>query len=209
MAATGKWCQRLEVWKTYYRKWAINPEYDMLLNLSVFLDIRPVAGSHALFLELSTYLHAQIKDNTKFIAALVRNAISVRPPLGIFNNLVLIKEGAHEHTLNIKKAAINLLVDLARIYCLYAGGTETGTEERFRYAFTHGVINEESLKDLLGTYQFVNQIRYTHQLHSLQQGKEPNNNIVPDAFGNFERKHLKDAFRIIANFQEVTRMRFC
>lgn len=209
MAATSKWCQRLEVWKTYYRKWATNPEYDMLLNLSVFLDIRPVAGSHTLFLELNNYLHTQIKDNTKFMAALVRNAISFKPPLGIFNNLVLIKEGAHEHTLNIKKAAINLLVDLARIYCLYADGTETGTEERFRYAFTHGAINEESLKDLLGTYQFVNQIRYTHQLHALQQGKELNNNIIPDEFGNFERKHLKDAFRIIANIQEVTRMRFC
>ena len=40
MAATPKWNQPLSIWKQYYRKWSNSPEYDKLLNLTVFLEIR-------------------------------------------------------------------------------------------------------------------------------------------------------------------------
>ncbi|MCA1920738.1 putative nucleotidyltransferase substrate binding domain-containing protein [Buttiauxella noackiae] len=36
----------------------------------------------------------------------------------------------------------------------------------------------------------------------------PDNQIDPREFGSFERKHLKDAFRIIARQQELARMLF-
>jgi len=37
MAVTPKWCQPLSMWREYYKKWIKNPEYECLLNLSVFL----------------------------------------------------------------------------------------------------------------------------------------------------------------------------
>ncbi|TOB47643.1 cyclic nucleotide-binding protein, partial [Vibrio parahaemolyticus] len=104
------------------------------------------------------------KNNPHLIAALVRNLISHRPPLGIFNNLVLENNGHNEKSLNIKKSAIGLLVDIARIYALHKGGGMLSTEERFDFAYDRGLINSTSHQDLIGTYRYVTQLRYSHQL---------------------------------------------
>ena len=39
MPTTEKWRQPLFMWKQYYKKWVANPEYERLLNISVFLEI--------------------------------------------------------------------------------------------------------------------------------------------------------------------------
>lgn len=208
MAVVPKWCQRLTVWQQYYRKWATNPEYDMLLNLTVFLDIRPVHGSLALFNDLDTYRLKQVTGNRQLMVALVRNTLRTRPPLGIFNNVVLEKNGSNENKLNIKLSSIGCLVDLARIYILFEGGDKLNTEDRIQFVCDKGVINERSAQDLLGTYRFINQLRYSHHLSCLRHGQEISNYLDPNEFGSFERQHLKDAFRIISAFQDSIKMKF-
>jgi CBS domain-containing protein len=208
MAVTPKWCQRLSVWKEYYRKWVSNPEYDMLLNASVFLEVRPIHGRSDFSNTLQDYLHELIQSEPAFLTSLVNDSISVHPPLGIFNNLVLEKSGDNSNTLNIKKYAITLIVDLARIYGLSVGCSATETEERFRYAYEKGLLSEDALKNIIGAYRFILQLRFANQLEALKRGDEPNSNIAPDKFGSFERKHLKDAFRIIANLQDAAKLRF-
>lgn len=208
MAAVPKWCQRLTVWQQYYRKWATNPEYDMLLNLTVFLDIRPVHGSLGLFNELDAYRLKQVAGNHQLMVALVRNTLRTRPPLGIFNNVVLEKNGSNEKKLNIKRSSIGCLVDLARIYILFEGGDKLNTEDRIQFVYDKGVINERSALDLLGTYRFINQLRYSHHLSCLRRGQEISNYLDPNEFGSFDRQHLKDAFRIISAFQDSIKMKF-
>ncbi|MDG2643287.1 putative nucleotidyltransferase substrate binding domain-containing protein, partial [Vibrio parahaemolyticus] len=34
------------------------------------------------------------------------------------------------------------------------------------------------------------------------------NHIAPDDFSSFERKHLKDAFKIISELQDVAKLKF-
>ncbi|TOF61820.1 hypothetical protein CGJ18_24705, partial [Vibrio parahaemolyticus] len=80
------------------------------------------------------------------------------------NNLVLENNGHNEKSLNIKKSAIGLLVDIARIYALHKGGGMLSTEERFDFAYDRGLINSTSHQDLIGTYRYVTQLRYSHQL---------------------------------------------
>lgn len=59
-----------------------------------------------------------------------------------------------------------------------------------------------------GVYQFIMQFRFNHQSQLLKSNEMPNNHIIPDQFGNFERKHLKDAFRIISDLQDATKVKF-
>lgn len=208
MAATPKWNQPLFIWKEYYRKWSNNPEYSMLLNLNVFLEIRLIWGSKNLFDKLNDQREKCIKNNARLIAALVRNLMSQHPPLGIFNNLVLENNDHNRKTLNIKKSAIGLLVDIARIYALHKGGKMLSTEDRFNFAYDTGLINITSHRDLMGTYRYVTQLRYLHHLHCLQEEKPVTNAISPEHFGSFERQHLKDAFRIIRGYQDSLKMKF-
>lgn len=208
MAATPKWCQPLKVWKNYYKKWVANPEYDCLLNISVFLEIRTIYGDSEFETILRDELHSNIRSNREFLSILVTDAVSIHPPLGIFNSLVLEKSGENKKTLNIKKYAINLIIDLARIYGLAVECDLSATDERFAAANKKGLLSDDAFKNILGAYQFILSYRFGHQLEALKNGEEPDNHINPDSFGSFERKHLKDAFRIIADLQEGAKIKF-
>ncbi|MEZ9043046.1 MULTISPECIES: DUF294 nucleotidyltransferase-like domain-containing protein [unclassified Vibrio] len=208
MAATAKWNQNVGRWKEYYTKWGASPEYNKLLNISVFMEIRCVYGNAELVDTLQNHLHQTINANPRFIPALTRDAIETSPPLGIFNSLVLEKSGDNTKSLNIKKFALNLIIDLARIYSLAAGGSLTGTEERFRYAVEQGTLSQNSCDNIIGAYRFLTQVRFRHQLNAQLRGDTPDNHIRPDEFSSFERKHLKEAFKIISELQDVAKLKF-
>ncbi|MCL1046681.1 DUF294 nucleotidyltransferase-like domain-containing protein [Shewanella electrodiphila] len=208
MPTTEKWCQPLSMWKQYYKKWVANPEYERLLNISVFLEIRTAFGNQQFEHELHESMHNHIRANAEFLGILVKDATNTSPPLGIFNSLVLEKSGENNKTLNIKKYAINLIIDLARIYALAVGSDALQTEARFQAANDAGVLSDDAFKNIMGAYRFILSFRYSHQLTALKEGKVPNNHINPDTFGSFERKHLKDAFRIIADQQDAAKLRF-
>ncbi|GAB3477065.1 DUF294 nucleotidyltransferase-like domain-containing protein [Marinomonas epiphytica] len=208
MAANGKWLQKLNTWKHYYTKWVTQPDHETLLNTSVFLETRCIYGEQAFCDKLQQHLYKLINQNKNFLATLISDAVSVNPPLGIFNSLVLEKGGENSNTLNIKRYAITLVVDLARIYGLSVGCHSTNTEERFRYAFKKGILSEDAFQNITGAYRFINQIRYAHQFEALKQGEVAGNNIDPHFFGSFERAHLKDAFRIISNLQDAAKLKF-
>ncbi|MCD9462349.1 hypothetical protein CJF25_04975 [Photobacterium phosphoreum] len=219
MAVTHKWCQPLAVWQAYYQKWALNPEYDLLLEMSVFLDSRYIAGNPQLANELQACMCQQLVNNARLISALARNALVQKPPLSIFRNWVLVKEGENANTLDIKTAALSIIVNLVRVQYLQLASRlfsrdatvvyKTNTEERLQLLLDHKVINEATFKDLIGAFQFITQIRYSHQLQALQQGKIPNNHINPNAFNSFERTHLRETFKLIASYQEIMKMKYC
>lgn len=209
MASNPRWNQPLEQWKGYYKDWVTQGETEALLNATVFMDIRCIHGSEALFDDLHLYLHSLTGDNHRFLALLVANSLRIRPPLSIFKNFVLIRDGEHKNMLNLKKRGVNPLVDLGRVYALAAGDTQTtNTLERFEVAKEKGIINQETYADVVGAYQFISRVRVKYQLSSGEQGEEFTHHIEPDALTQFERNHLKEAFLIIAQLQEATQMRF-
>ncbi len=208
MAANPKWLQKLSTWKHYYTKWVTVPDHETLLNTSVFLETRSIYGEADFNDKLQQHLYKLISQNRNFLTTLISDAVSVNPPLGIFNSLVLEKSGENSNTLNIKRYAITLVVDLARIYGLSVGCTSTNTAERFKFAHKKGVLSEDAFKNITGAYRFINQLRYLHQLEALKKGENPGNNIDPNFFGSFERTHLKDAFRIISNLQDAAKLKF-
>ncbi|GAB7220386.1 DUF294 nucleotidyltransferase-like domain-containing protein [Vibrio comitans] len=208
MAANKKWCQPISRWKEYYHKWVLSPEYNKLLSVSVFLEVRAIHGNADFVDTVQEHMHQCIQKNPRFIPALTRDAIETQPPLGIFNSLVLEKGGKNSNTLNIKKYALNLIIDLARIFSLTAGGSITGTEERFRYAAEHGTMSQDACENIIGAFRFITHVRFRHQLNAILNSKSPDNHIAPDQFSSFERKHLKEAFKIISELQDVAKLRF-
>ena len=207
MGVTPKWCQTFSVWRAYYKKWINNPDYECLLNLSVFLDTRVIYGNE----EYRNRLFNEFKEMTcyrLFLAKLIRDAAENRTPLGVFHNLVLTKNENNEKKLNIKRYAINIIVDLARIYALSAKVDACNTTERLIAVNKAGVIDDGTLKNILSAYNFLKSFRFSYQAEMMNKGEVPNSLIDPDYFGSFERKHIKDTFRLIDNWQQITKMKF-
>ena len=198
----------LSQWQTYYQQWILNPAPQSLLNINIFLDLRFLFGKEFLVEELKKTISTHIKGNQRFLAFLIANSLRTNPPLGLFKQFVLTKNGSNQKILNIKQQAINLIVELARVYALSVGDLTTDTEKRLEIAYQRGVISKTSKEELNQALIFLNNVRLRHQQYALQNKKTITNEIEPSSLTLFERNHLKDAFRIIARYQEAAQLRF-
>jgi len=209
MANNTLWCQPLSKWKEYFEKWIKNPESDYLLNASVLMDFRAIHGNKELSEKLQKYISTLTQNNTRLLLFMTANAIRVKPPISIFRNFVLTKEGENKNKLNLKKRAISLLVDLARIYAFSGDLLDTlSTEERFSACYKLGVIDKNTFDNVLEAYQFVCEMRFKHQHQELKTNQVITNYISPNELTLLERNQLKDVFRLISKFQEAAELRF-
>ena len=204
MACNTQWRGSYARWKQYYAKWIGEPDPQALLNISVFLDLRCEYGDEFLITKLKQDLLQYAAANTRFLALLCSAAVAVSPPLGLFKQFVLTKDGENKPALNIKHQGINLIVELARLYALQAQNPAVSTYDRLETALP----DKDAARELTEAYTFLNDMRFNHQYQALQQGHELSNMLPPSELSPFERSHLKDAFRIIARQQSAAQLRF-
>jgi CBS domain-containing protein len=202
MASNAKWRQPQKQWHKYFEQWVNTPSPQALLNGCVFFDLTTVHGDESLLNEVRSKLLKRTKGNSLFLAHLSRNALMLRPPLGFFRDFVLISDGEHKSSLDIKHNGIAPIVDLARIYALAEGIAPVNTIERLQKAAGTPSISKESAANLIDAYQFLGILRLEHQAHLLQAGKAPNNYLPPQDLSKLEREHLKDAFKVIKALQD-------
>ncbi len=208
MASNPRWLASLDEWKGYYTKWISDTDQDAILSSSVFLDMRCLYGHTLLVKQLRMHLVETAKNNSRFMATLMNISAAVQPPVGTFRQFVLTKDGDNKPYLNIKKQAINLIIEMARLYGIASGSDTTDTYDRLQAAVTAELLKEEDYKELSEAYTFLNGVRFNHQLRSMKAGEKLTNNIVPNDLSQFERNHLRDAFQIIAKHQKGALFRF-
>jgi CBS domain-containing protein len=208
MARNPKWRQTLRIWKKYFNTWIQRPEPMALMLSSVFFDLRPVYDPEGLFEEVHDQVLNLSKANRIFIAYMAANAVKNRPPLGFFRNFVLIQGGDHDHTFNIKHRGIVPIIDLARVYALSSGITETNTLERLRAASGINALSQEGAANLIDAIEFIGTLRMRHQAGQLRRGEQADNFLSPDEISALERGHLKDAFILINTMQDSIAQRY-
>ncbi len=208
MAMTDKWRQTLSVWRNYFWDWVHKPEPMSLMLSSVFFDMRPVYGTTELMDALRVEMLNNTKGNTLFLGHMVSNAQKLRPPLGLFGGISLIRRGEHAGTVDLKHNGLAPIVDLARIYALAGGLSEVNTHDRLEKAASSGEVSEQSARDLRDALEFLSTLRIQHQTDRMLAGLEANNYLALHELSNFERSHLKDAFGVIQSLQTVLGQRY-
>lgn len=208
MASNPAWCTSYNEWTAKYNHWIADTSPSALLNSMVFLDIRLIYGDEFLVNKLKQHLCNLVKNNSRFLTFLCQVSTSVAPPLGTFRQFVLKKDGSSLPYLNIKNQAVKLIVELARLYGLGAGSTSTDTYQRLSDAVEAKLLKHDDFRELAEAYSFLNSVRFKHQMDALSAGKEPTNNLVPSELTQFERNHLRDAFRIISRHQAQALVKF-
>jgi len=202
MATNTQWRQTQKAWHQYFKQWVDTPSPQALLNSSVFFDLTTVHGDESLLEEVRIRLLSKTKSSTLFLAHLSRNALMLRPPLGFFRDFVLISDGDHKASLDLKHNGIAPIVDLARIYALAEGIAAVNTIERLQKVAGTPSISKESAANLIDAYEFLTMLRMSHQSELLQKNKQSNNYLSPKELSKLEREHLKDAFKVIKALQD-------
>ena len=202
MATNTKWRQPVKQWQKYFDGWVNKPNPKALLNSSVFFDLETIYGETSLLEGVREKLLEKTQNNSLFIAHLSKNALGLRPPLGFFRDFVLIQNGKHKATLDIKHNGIAPIVDLARIYALSQGISAVNTIERIKQAAGSAAITQSSAENLIDAYEFLGLLRVKHQASKLMKGLSPDNYLSPNELSKLEREHLKDAFKVIKTLQD-------
>lgn len=208
MAMTDTWRQPRRQWAQYFDRWINVPEPKALMLTSVFFDLRAIHGTAPLLHGLRKEVLGKTRGNSLFLAHLVGNAMSLRPPLGLFGRIVPIRGGEHAGTVDLKHTGIAPIVDLARIYALAGGIEAVNTHDRLQHAAESGEVSEQSARDLRDALEFLAQLRIVHQMHQIQQGVPLDNYLFPREISNFERTQLKDAFGVVKDLQAVLAQRY-
>ena len=208
MAMTERWRQPLQRWLERFRHWIDQPEPAALMHTCVFFDMRLVHGESALLEALRTGVLQYTPGKGIFLAHMTRNALSRRPPLGLFGRLDTARSGAHRGTLDLKMQGIVPIIDLARVYSVAGGHPQVNTHDRLQVAAQGGEVSEQGARDLRHTLEFLASARIRHQVRRIEAGQVADNLLSPSTLSNFERTQLKNAFRVVQGLQDVLAQRY-
>jgi CBS domain-containing protein len=208
MATNDEWRQPLANWQKYFSRWVDTPEPKALLLACNFFDIRCIHGDATLFSQLQDFALRKARANRIFLAHLAANALNMRPPLGFFRQFVLIHDGEHDDSFDIKLRGIMPIVELARLYALSEGLSEVNTYERLQAAAQSPSLSREGSENLHDALSLIALLRLQHQASQYLQGLEMDNFIKPGELSALECQHLKDAFAVISELQAVVAQRY-
>lgn len=202
MATNNKWRQPQRKWQQYFDDWVDKPNPKALLNSSVFFDLSTIHGDVNLLEKVRLNMLRKTQSSTLFIAHMSSNALRSRPPLGFFRDFVLIQDGKHNATLDLKHNGIAPIVDLARIYALSEGVSAVNTIERLQQCSGTQSLSKACAENLIDAYEFLTSVRLEHQAKLLHKKLPVDSYIDPKHISKLEREHLKDAFKVIKSMQD-------
>lgn len=197
MAKNPEWCQPLQRWKDYYRKWIESDDPERLLKANIFFDFRLGYGEQGLVQALHRSLFEQLDEYPGFLRHMARNTLSFRPPLGFFGNFVLEERGERRGGLDIK-SAMRLVVDFARIYAMQGHLRETNTIKRLAAIHQQKRLEKKERDELIHAYEYLMSQRLKHQAARIvNTGGSPDNYLKPGQLTQIEQQALKEAFKCI------------
>ncbi len=208
MARTDEWRQPKQRWEDYFRRWTAEPEPKALMLTCVFFDLRSIHGHSSLLDDLRRKVLQQTRGNRIFLAYMVGNALTHRPPLNLFGNISTVRSGSTRDAVDLKHSGIVPIVDLARIYALAGGHEAVNTQDRLAIAAQGGEISEQSARDHSDALEFLATLRIRHQARQMDQGITADNMLSLGELSNFERSQLKDAFAVVQLLQNVLAQRY-
>jgi CBS domain-containing protein len=203
MASNPTWRQPWSGWRAHFDGWIDRPSTHALMHATIFFDMRVVTGDAAPLLRLHAHVRERVRGNHIFMSLMAANAIDVRPPLGFFGNLVAISDGEHAGTVDVKKAGIMPIVDIARVHALAAASPALSTVDRLRDAAARRALSAAGAEELVEAFELSTSIRASHQVRQLERGDAPDNFVRPDELASAELRDLKHAYRVIRRHQEV------
>ncbi|RUO26409.1 hypothetical protein CWE09_06795 [Aliidiomarina minuta] len=199
MAMNEKWRRTSLEWREQFLKWIKSPTPDAILHSMIFFDSRLIAGNTPLYRKHREGV-AKIAQQDIFLGNIGRHIGELNVPLGLFNRLRTTSEEGGDY-IDIKKQGVAIVNDIVRLYSLMEGLTMPATPARLLALRDSRLLSASDNQNLLEAWQFLTQLRLTHQLR-ISGTTEPVNAVDPETLSTLERRQLKAAFRIIKDAQQ-------
>ena len=193
------WSHDLSHWHGLLRTWVREPDPHAVIEAEVFLDFRPIAGALPVA-ELSDIIHAGA-ESAHLMHGLAVAATSFPPNLNVFGHL-------RGDVVESKRAGLNALVLLGRLFALKAGSFALGTQRRLADAGAAGVLSQTLVDDLIDAHSLLTELRLRCQLRALDEGRPPDNRIDFRALTPDQKHALEHGLRAIRSAQKAAEFVF-
>ncbi|WP_025916385.1 DUF294 nucleotidyltransferase-like domain-containing protein [Herminiimonas sp. CN] len=207
MARNPQWCLTLDEWKNRFATWICAPDRHALLHASIFFDLRPLYGDAALAETLRDYLFALCRDNPLFLRLMANIALETSVPLGVLSRFVT-DGGKFGGTIDLKKRAARLFVDIGRIFSLAHGVRATNTAQRLLLGGAKARRNPAAIEADVAAFHFIQTIRIRGQLNRPAGSHEDPNRINPHALNEIDQRVLIEALRQVKLLQTYLRVEY-
>lgn len=205
MARNPKWCLTLDEWKSRFATWICEPDPQALLHASIFFDLRPLCGEAALAETLRDHLFALCREYPVFLHLMAKNALETTVPLGVLSRFST-DGGKFGGTIDLKKRAARLFVDIGRIFSLAHGVRATNTAQRLLLGGTRAKRKPEAIEADVAAFHFVQTIRIRGQLNRSAGSHDDPNRINPYALNEIDQRVLIEALRQVKLLQARLRI---
>jgi CBS domain-containing protein len=200
MAMNPKWCLTGLEWKERFSQWVRSPTPDAIMHSMIFFDSRLIVGNSALYRQHRERV-ATLAQRDIFLGNIGRHIGELDVPLGLFNRLRTKHEKDGDY-IDIKKQGVAIVNDIVRLYALQEGLTAAATPARLAALQDSQLLSKADNRNLLEAWQFLTQLRLSHQLALGGSGDKPVNAIDPEKLSTLQRRQLKAAFRVIKDAQQ-------
>jgi CBS domain-containing protein len=170
-----------------------------LLMSAMVADSRPLTGE-ALGRCLTSPVHGPTRD-TRFLRAMLDEALGFRPPTGFVRDFVVEHSGEHSGQLDLKKGGLAPVVALARWVGIAVGDVRGNTPERLRRGADRGLLTGDEAQTLAGAFEDIYGLVLRHEADALRAGGTPTTFLAPGALDTLHRRHLRESFRAIRSVQ--------
>jgi CBS domain-containing protein len=192
------WRRTMPEWQEVFHGWLNRPSSQGVVEAEVFLDFRRIHGE--LNLDPLDGILQTSADRPRFLILMARAAVTFQPPLR-FGRIA-------SRRVDLKKGGLAAIVLLARLYALAGGSLARHTLDRLSAAANTGQLSREGAAELSAAYQTLTELRLQAQLRARAADQPPSNVVQVKDLGSSQRTQLRDALRVVREYQQITEMHF-
>ncbi|MGB7981750.1 MAG: putative nucleotidyltransferase substrate binding domain-containing protein [Candidatus Nanopelagicales bacterium] len=194
-----RWSLSLAQWVQGTRDRIEEPTPQAVLDLDVFLDLRPLAGD--LDVTAVSQVLATGAQSARLMHGLATSATSFPTPLVAFGRLP-------HGQIDLKRTGLAPLVLLARLYGLQARSPAVSTSDRLAAAAEAGLLSAELVARLRTGFEVLADLRLAGQVGQINDGLPISDRVDGDTLTDEQRSALREALRAIKATQSVTAVTF-
>ncbi|MGB5736712.1 MAG: DUF294 nucleotidyltransferase-like domain-containing protein, partial [Thiohalocapsa sp.] len=198
-------CRAISEWEHAFANWIRDPIESCVYRATSFFDLRPVHGDCRLVERLERHIHGEEDRNPGFVPLLVSDSMANLPPLTFFRGLVIDDDGGYTETLDLQRATLQPVVDIARALALdYGSHQGASTLERLRT-----LAPEDDQAELLieQTAAAFRNALYHRARTGLTTGTD-GSRVDPSKLTRLEQNLLKSGFRTVLRLMEYMGSRY-
>ncbi|MGL6110884.1 MAG: DUF294 nucleotidyltransferase-like domain-containing protein, partial [Rubrivivax sp.] len=210
MASNPACCLSPDEWCARFAHWIEHGAPEDLLKASIYFDFRPLAGNLALAQPMRELVARTAARVPRFIKQMADNALRNRVPLD-WLGAIDTKELDGRRVLDLKMQGTAIFVDLARLYALAHGVSETGTRRRFEAIAAPLEAGPRESESWSSAFEFLQLLRLQVQLDPDTDARNPASNpnlVEPSALNDIDRRMLKECLRVLHRLRQRLELDF-